>query len=44
MWGGGCRAERGGPKKTWGEIMEKDCKARGLNRENAWIVVDGESR
>ena len=26
---------RGRPKKTWREIMEKDCKACGLNRENA---------
>ena len=26
---------RGRPKKTWREIVEKDCKARGLNREDA---------
>jgi len=26
---------RGKPKKTWREIVEKDCKARGLNREDA---------
>jgi len=26
---------RGRPKKTWTEIVEKDCKARGLNREDA---------
>ena len=26
---------RGRPKKTWREIMEKDCKAHGLNREDA---------
>jgi len=26
---------RGTPKKTWREIVEKDCKARGLNREDA---------
>ena len=26
---------RGMPKKTWKEIVEKDCKARGLNREDA---------
>jgi len=26
---------RGGPKKTWREIVEKDCQARGLNREDA---------
>jgi len=26
---------RGRPKKTWRETVEKDCKARGLNREDA---------
>ena len=26
---------RGRPKKTQREIVEKDCKARGLNREDA---------
>jgi len=26
---------RGRPKKTWREIVEKHCKARGLNREDA---------
>ena len=26
---------RGRPKKIWREIMEKDCQARGLNREDA---------
>jgi len=26
---------RGIPKKTWREIVEKDCQARGLNREDA---------
>jgi len=26
---------RGRPKKTWRKIVEKDCQARGLNRENA---------
>jgi len=26
---------RGRPKKTWSEIVEKDCKACGLNREDA---------
>ena len=29
---------RGRPKKTWRQIVEKDCKARGLNRQ------EGESR
>jgi len=44
---------RGRPKKTWREIVEKNCRARGLNTEDAmdcsrwrkpWIAVDGESR
>jgi len=26
---------RGRPKKTWREIVEKDCRARGLNMQNA---------
>jgi len=26
---------RGRPKKTWTEIVEKDCRACGLNREDA---------
>jgi len=26
---------RGRPKKTWKEIVEKDCQARGMNREDA---------
>jgi len=26
---------RGRPKKTWREIVEKDCQACGLNREDA---------
>ena len=26
---------RGRPKKTWREIVEKDCQARELNREDA---------
>jgi len=26
---------RGRPKKTWREIVEKDCQARRLNREDA---------
>jgi len=25
---------RGRPKKTWTEILEKDCQARKLNREH----------
>jgi len=42
---------RGRPKKTWKEIVEKDCQARKLNREDAmdcnkWkqITDDGCSR
>jgi len=31
---GGARP-RGRPKKTWRKIVEKDCKAHGLNREDA---------
>jgi len=26
---------RGRPKKTWREIVEKDCQVHGLNREDA---------
>jgi len=26
---------RGRPKKTWREIVERDCQARGMNREDA---------
>ena len=26
---------RGRPKRTWRQIVEKDCRARGLNREDA---------
>jgi len=26
---------RGRPKKTWTEMVEKGCQARGLNREDA---------
>jgi len=26
---------RGGPKKTWRKIVDKDCQARKLNREDA---------
>jgi len=28
---------RGRPKKTWREIVEKDCRARGLNTEDAMV-------
>jgi len=26
---------RGRPKRTWGELIEKDCQARKLNKEDA---------
>jgi len=26
---------RGRPRRTWREVVEKDCQARKLNRENA---------
>ena len=29
---------RGRPKKTWREIVEKDCRARGLNTEDAMVL------
>jgi len=38
---------RGRPKKTWREIVEKDCQARKLKREDAMDhnrVTDGRSR
>jgi len=30
-----CTRPRGRPKKTWREIVEKACRARGLNTEDA---------
>jgi len=30
-----CGRPRGRRKKTWKEIVEKDCQVRGLNREDA---------
>jgi len=30
---------RGGPKKTWREIVEKDCQARVLNRKDAMDCI-----
>ena len=29
---------RGRPKKTWRQIVEKDCGARGLSREDVGLV------
>ena len=31
---------RGRPKKTWTEILQKDCQARKLTRRMPWIVTD----
>jgi len=33
---------RGRPKKTWKEVVQKDCQARNLNKEDA-MKVDGRS-
>ena len=33
----------GRPKNTWREIVEKDCQARKLNREDA-VDIDGEDK
>jgi len=38
----GTRA-RGRPKRTWREVVQKDCEASKLNREDVCIVVDGGS-
>jgi len=35
---------RGRPKKTWTEIVQKDCQAHELNREDAMDCIDGGSR
>ena len=34
---------RGRPKRTWREVVQKDCQARSSNRRMLWIVVDGRS-
>jgi len=37
---------RGRRKRTWKEVLQNDCQARNLNREDAmmlWIVVEGRS-
>ena len=34
---------RGRPKRTWTEVVQKDCQARNLNGGMLWIVVDGRS-
>jgi len=35
---------RGGTKKTWTEMVQKDCQACKLNGRMLWIAVDGGSR
>ena len=34
---------RGRPKKTWLEVVQRDCQVRGLSRDDAMVVVDGGS-
>ena len=36
---------KGRPKRTWREVVQKDCQARTLNRieRRLWIAVDGGS-
>ena len=34
---------RGRPKRTWREVVQKDCEARKLNREDAMDLADGGS-
>jgi len=34
---------RGRPKRTWREVVEKDCQAHKLKRRMLWIAVDRES-
>jgi len=31
------------PKRTWKEVVQKDCKARNLKRSMLWTIVDGRS-
>jgi len=35
---------RSRPRKSWREIVEKDCQACGLKRRIPWIILDGRSR
>jgi len=35
---------RGRPRKTWTEIVQKDCQARKLNGRMSRIIIDGGSR
>jgi len=34
---------RGRPKRTWREVVKKDCQAHKLNKEDDTDVVSGES-
>jgi len=34
---------KGRTKRTWTEVVQKDCEARKLNREDAMDVVNGGS-
>jgi len=34
---------RGAQKRTWKKVVQKDCQARNLNKEDAMVVVDGRS-
>ena len=34
---------RGRPKRTWREVVQKDCRADILNIDDAMVVVDGRS-
>jgi len=55
-WVGGCvehgvegPGPRGGPKKTWREVVREDCRARRLNKEDVvdrcrWRGMIGEAR
>jgi len=32
---------RGRPKRTWREVVQKDCQECKLNRDDAMVIVDG---
>jgi len=34
---------RGGPMKSWSEVIEKDCQTRQLSRKMLSVVGNGES-
>jgi len=33
----------GGPKRTWTEVVQGDCRAHELDGRMLWIIVDGGS-